>query len=256
MLFDTHAHLDDDALYPQVDEILTNAKEAGVSWINSVGSSLPSSKRNVELASKYPDQVYASIGIHPGELAADNDDQLEQLIKLARRPRVIAWGEIGLDYNYPEPPRQSQKHYFIRQIALAKEVGLPIIIHNRDSHQDMLEILRREKAGSNGGILHCFSGSYQMALECMRLGFMISFAGPLTFKNARIPVEVAKQLPLDMILIETDSPYLSPHPLRGKTNQPSHIVHTAQKLAEIKELDYQKICEITTNNAKKIFNLE
>lgn len=256
MLFDTHAHLDDEALYPDIEGVLTRAKEAGVNLINSVGCDWRSSLMNVHIADKYPNQVYASVGIHPGEVAGLTEKVLEDLFELAQSPRVVGWGEIGLDYHYPQPERDLQKKHFRSQIALAKEVGKPIIIHNRESHQDMIDILKEEKAGINGGILHCFSGSWEMAKLCMDLGFMISFAGPLTFKNARLAVDVAAKIPLDMVLVETDSPYLTPHPYRGKQNEPARVTYTAAKLAEIRNMDFERICEITTENAMRLFSIK
>ena len=255
MLFDTHAHLDDAALYSDVVNILQRAREAGIDWINSVGCDWRSSLLNVHLAEKHPDMVYASVGVHPSELRQIEENVWEKLTELAKTPRVIGWGEIGLDYHYDDTDKDLQQKYFRAQISLAKEVGKPIIIHDRDSHQDVVDILRQEHAGINGGILHCFSGSWEMAKQCLAMGFMVSFAGPLTYKNARVPVEVAAKVPLDMLLVETDSPYLTPHPFRGKTNEPARVVYTAEKLAQIRHLDYEEIAAITTANAKRIFQL-
>ena len=255
MLFDTHAHLDDAALYSDVVNILQRAREAGIDWINSVGCDWRSSLLNVHLAEKHPDMVYASVGVHPSELRQIEENVWEKLTELAKTPRVIGWGEIGLDYHYDDTDKDLQQKYFRAQISLAKEVGKPIIIHDRDSHQDVVDILRQEHAGINGGILHCFSGSWEMAKQCLAMGFMISFAGPLTYKNARVPVEVAAKVPLDMLLVETDSPYLTPHPFRGKTNEPARVVYTAEKLAQIRHLDYEEIAAITAANAKRIFQL-
>ena len=255
MLFDTHAHLDDDALFPQVEQVLARAKTAGVGFINSVGCSLSSSRRNVELAHKYPD-VYAIVGVHPSESQDMNEDAMAQLLALAKQPKVVAWGEIGLDYHYEDDtPHELQQEYFRRQIILAKEAGKPIVIHDRDANQDVMDILREMRAGENGGILHCFSGSWEMAKFCLELGFMISFAGPLTYKNARVPVEVAAKVPLDMILVETDSPYLTPQPFRGHTNEPSFVKYTAAKMAEIRGMDPERIAEITAANARRVFGL-
>ena len=255
MLFDTHAHLDDPALYPDIDNVLKRAKEAGVTLINSVGCDWRSSLLNVHLAEKHPEMIYASVGVHPSEVADIDEQVLAKLLELAKTPRVIGWGEIGLDYHYENTNKELQQKYLRLQISLAKEAGKPIIIHDRDSHQDVVDILQEEHAGINGGILHCFSGSWEMAKQCLKLGFFISFAGPLTYKNARVPVEVAGKVPLDMVLVETDSPYLTPHPFRGKTNEPARVIYTAEKLAQIRGMDYEEIAEITTANAKRIFRL-
>ena len=255
MLFDTHAHLDDPALYPDIDNVLKRAKEAGVTLINSVGCDWRSSLLNVHLAEKHPEMIYASVGVHPSEVADIDEQVLAKLLELAKTPRVIGWGEIGLDYHYENTNKELQQKYLRLQISLAKEAGKPIIIHDRDSHQDVVDILQEEHAGINGGILHCFSGSWEMAKLCLKMGFFISFAGPLTCKNARVPVEVAGKVPLDMVLVETDSPYLTPHPFRGKTNEPARVIYTAEKLAQIRGMDYEEIAEITTANAKRIFRL-
>jgi TatD DNase family protein len=255
-MFDTHAHLGDPALLPQLDAVLARAKDAGVTKINTVGYDLPSSRLALTLARQHPDLVYATVGIHPAEAEKTGVDDLAELVKLAREPRIVAWGEIGLDYYYEDgPERAAQQQLFRAQIALARDAGLPVVIHNRDAHQDVLDILREERAAINGGIMHCFSGSWEVAKAALSLGLMISFAGPLTFANARQPLEVAAQVPLDMLLIETDCPYLSPHPYRGKTNEPARVVHTAMKLAEIRQLDYWRIEEITTENARRVFRL-
>lgn len=255
MLFDTHAHLDDPALYPDIDNVLKRAKEDGVTLINSVGCDWRSSLLNVHLAEKHPEMIYASVGVHPSEVADIDEQVLAKLLELAKTPRVIGWGEIGLDYHYENTNKELQQKYLRLQISLAKEAGKPIIIHDRDSHQDVVDILQEEHAGINGGILHCFSGSWEMAKQCLKMGFFISFAGPLTYKNARVPVEVAGKVPLDMVLVETDSPYLTPHPFRGKTNEPARVIYTAEKLAQIRGMDYEEIAEITTANAKRIFRL-
>lgn len=255
MLFDTHAHLDDPALYQDIDNVLKRAKEDGVTLINSVGCDWRSSLLNVHLAEKHPEMIYASVGVHPSEVADIDEQVLAKLLELAKTPRVIGWGEIGLDYHYENTNKELQQKYLRLQISLAKEAGKPIIIHDRDSHQDVVDILQEEHAGINGGILHCFSGSWEMAKQCLKMGFFISFAGPLTYKNARVPVEVAGKVPLDMVLVETDSPYLTPHPFRGKTNEPARVIYTAEKLAQIRGMDYEEIAEITTANAKRIFRL-
>lgn len=255
-MFDTHAHLGDPALLPQLAAVVERARAAGVTKINTVGYDLPSSRLALDIAAQSAGTVYATVGIHPAEAEKIGVDDLAQLVKLARQPHVVAWGEIGLDYHYEDgPERAAQQQLFRAQIALAKEAGLPIVIHDRDAHQDVIDILREEQAGINGGIMHCFSGSWEVAKAALALGMLISFAGPLTFTNARQPVEVAAKVPLDMLLIETDCPYLSPHPFRGKTNEPARVVHTAAKLAEIRGLEYRRIEEITTDNARRLFRL-
>lgn len=256
MLFDTHAHLDEPALYPDLEGVLARAREAGVGLITTIGCDWRSSLMAVRIAEKYPAQVYAAIGVHPHEAKDLTPEQWDNLLQLAAADKVVAWGEIGLDYYYDHSPREVQRKIFRDQLAVAKQCGLPVIIHDRDAHQDVLDILKAERVGSNGGIMHCYSGSWEMAKQCLSLGFYISFAGPLTYHNAKTPLEVAARVPEDRLLVETDCPYLSPHPFRGKTNEPARVTYTAAKLAEIRGLEYERLAEITTANAKRIFNIQ
>ncbi len=253
MLYDSHAHLDDEQLYQQLPGVLQQAWDAGVKYINTVGCNWSSSLLAVRLAEKYKGNVFAAVGVHPHEATNLDDILLERLHELTLSKCTVAWGEIGLDYHYDFSPRPVQQQAFRQQIAAAKSARLPIIIHDREAHEDTLKIIREENGGVNGGVWHCYSGSWEMAKECMRLGFHISFAGPLTYKNANKLIEVARNVPLDMLLVETDSPYLSPQPLRGKTNQPSNVYYVAKKLAEIREIDLDEIAEVTTNNALNLF---
>ena len=253
MLYDTHAHLDDKRLFSDIGGVLERAKAAGVGLINTVGCDWKSSLLSVHIAEKYPELVRAVVGVHPSELGNFSGALLERLLDLAKSPLVVAWGEIGLDYHYPDTVKAAQQQAFRAQIAVAKEAGLPIVIHGRDAHQDLLRIIKAEKAGINGGVMHCFSGSWEMARECLSQGFYISFAGPLTFANAKTPVEVAARAPLDRLLVETDCPYLSPHPFRGKPNEPARVAYTAARLAEIRGLDEAELAELTTANGKALF---
>ena len=256
MLFDTHAHLDDEQLYPDIDGMLARAKEAGVGLINTIGCDWRSSLMAVRIAEKYPDQVYAAIGVHPHEAKLVTPEMLEQLVELARAEKVIAWGEIGLDYCRDHSPRDVQRRVFHEQLTAAKSCGLPVVIHDRDAHQDILEILTPEVSALSAVIMHCFSGTWEIAKKFLRLGCFLSFAGPITFHNARIPVEVANKAPLDKLLIETDCPYLAPQPYRGKTNEPCRLIYTAERLAQIRGVEYERIAEITTGNAKRAFNIQ
>lgn len=256
MLYDTHAHLDDPQLYPDLEGILQRAATAQVELINTVGCDWKSSLLALHIAEKYPQQVRAVVGVHPQQAADCDEALLARLSHLAESPLVVAWGEIGLDYHYGTETRQQQRQAFRAQINAAKQAGLPIVVHDRDSHQDILDILKSEKAATVGGVMHCFSGSWEMARECLRLGFYISFAGPLTFHNARIPVEVAERVPLDRLLVETDCPYLSPHPFRGQRNEPARVAVTAARLAEIRGVDVEQMAEITTANARTLFQIQ
>lgn len=254
MLFDTHAHLDDKRFDDDRDELIRGLPERGVSRAITPGIDVDSSKKCVDLADKY-DIVYAGVGIHPHEASKLEDNYLDQLRTMAQNKKVVAIGEIGLDYYYDFSPRDIQKQRFIEQIELAAELKLPIIIHNRDSHEDMLNILREHKDLINGGVMHCFSGSWEMAKIVLDLGLYISLAGPVTFKNAKKPVEVAKNVPLDRLLIETDSPYLTPVPYRGKRNDPGHVALVAEKIAEIRGITVEEVGRITTENALNLFKI-
>lgn len=253
MIWDTHAHLDDEVYQEDFQDVLERIKSSGISRVTNVGYDLPSSLRSVQLAQDY-DFIYAAIGIHPHNAEEFSDDVMVQLQALAQHPKVLAWGEIGLDYYRDLSPRAIQQEVFIQQIELANKAGLPIVIHDRDAHQDVLEIVKAHPP-KYGGVLHCYSGSWEMAKVLLKLGFYLSFAGPLTFKNARHTVEVARNAPIDRILAETDSPYLTPEPRRGKRNEPAYVREVVRKLAEIKELSIEEMALQTMHNAETIFKL-
>lgn len=252
MIWDTHAHLDDPAYAEDFAEVVARMKSSGISRVTNVGCDLPSSERSIKLAQDY-DFIYAAIGIHPHNATEVNNETWERLLCLAKQPKVLAWGEIGLDYYHDLAPRLVQKEIFIQQIELANESALPIVIHNRDAHQDVLEIVK-DHPPNFGGVFHCYSGSWEMAKILLNLGFYLSFAGPVTFKNARHTVEVAVNVPLDRILVETDSPYLTPEPRRGKRNEPTYVREIIEKLAQIKNLPFKDVAFQTMINAKTIFN--
>lgn len=255
MLFDSHAHLDDSKYEGEQEKIIQNAIDNGIGYILNAGVDFESSVRSIELANRY-DMVYAAIGVHPHE-AEDMDDITLSLLKgLAKKPKVVAIGEIGLDYHYDHSPRDIQRECFRRQIALAKDVDLPIVIHDREANDDVLRILKEEKAFDTGVVLHCFSGSVELARQYIKLGAYISIAGPVTFKNARKTVEVVKNIPLEYLFVETDSPYLTPIPFRGKRNEMAYVKHVAEKVAEIKGLSLAEVANETTENAKKFFGIK
>ncbi|SPF31750.1 Uncharacterized deoxyribonuclease YabD [Candidatus Desulfosporosinus infrequens] len=253
MIWDTHAHVDDPVYREDFQEVVTRLQASGISRVTNVGYDLPSSERSVQLAQDY-DFIYAAIGIHPHNAEGATAEILAKLLLLAKQPKVVAWGEIGLDYYRDLSPRAIQKEIFIQQIKLANEVGLPIVIHNRDAHQDVLEIIKAHPP-KYGGVFHCYSGSWEMAKVLLNLGFYLSFAGPVTYKNARHTVEVAAHAPLDRILVETDSPYLTPEPRRGKRNEPAYVREVVKKIAEIKNLPMEDVASQTMHNAEIIFRL-
>jgi TatD DNase family protein len=254
MLFDTHAHYYDQQYDEDREETLERAKEKGVGLILTASSDVASSIESVTLAQNH-DMIYAAVGVHPHNVIDLNNNIISALTDFASYPKVVAIGEIGLDYFYDNSPREAQKIWFAKQISLARNVKKPIIVHDRDAHEDTLSILKSENAKEVGGVLHCFTGSIEMARELMGLGFMISIAGPVTFKNANRLLDVVKLVPEDMLLIETDSPYLAPEPHRGKRNESAHVRFIAEKIAKIKGRSLDDIADITTSNAKRLFGI-
>lgn len=254
MLFDTHVHLNAEQFDEDLEEVISRAREAGVEKMVVVGFDRPTIDRAMELIEQY-EFLYASIGWHPVDAIDMKDEDLAWIEELSNHPKVVAIGEMGLDYHWDKSPKDVQKEVFRKQIHLAKKVKLPIIIHNRDATQDIVDILREEGAEEVGGIMHCFSGSPEIAQECVDMNFYISLGGPVTFKNAKKPKEVAKEIPLEKLLIETDCPYLAPHPNRGKRNEPAYVKLVAEQIAELKEVSLEEVENITTENAKKLFNI-
>ncbi len=255
MIFDTHAHYDDERFDEDRDSLLKRLHQEGISYILNASASPESLETTMELAEKYP-FVYAALGIHPHDAEKMNEDIMNKIRTLSKNDKVVAVGEIGLDYYYDNSPRDIQRYWFERQIELAKELRLPIIIHDRDAHEDTVNILKKTDVKQVGGIFHCFSGSAQMAMEMLKLNLYIAVGGAVTFKNARKTVEVVKAVPLEKLLVETDCPYLSPEPHRGKRNNSGYLVHIIRKIAEIKEISESEVAEITLMNAKKVFGLK
>ncbi|MCQ6276705.1 TatD family hydrolase [Bacillus sp. V3B] len=254
MLFDTHVHLNADQFEEDLSEVIERAIEAEVERMVVVGFDRPTIQKAIELIEAY-DFIYASIGWHPVDAIDMTDADLDWIEELSSHPKVVALGEMGLDYYWDKSPKDIQQDVLRKQIRLAKKVKLPIIIHNREATSDLVTILKEEDAQEVGGIMHCFSGSVEIAKECMEMNFYISLGGPVTFKNAKKPKEVAKEIPLDKLLIETDCPYLAPHPYRGKRNEPAYVKLVAEQIAELKEISLDEVAKKTTENAKKIFDI-
>lgn len=252
MFFDSHAHLDDRRFDGDRDEILNDLKNHGVSRIMNIGCDLSSSLRSLALAKRY-DFVYAAVGSHPDDAAHLTDGTLAMYRSLCREEKVCAIGEIGLDYHYEEPPREIQKVAFRRQLELARELAMPVIVHEREAHADAMELVR--EFSDVRGVFHCYSGALEQAKELVKRGWYIGFTGVLTFKNARKAVEVAEWLPLDRILIETDCPYMAPEPFRGRRNDSRLVPLVATKLAEIKGLDPETVGRATSENAMRLFGI-
>ena len=250
-IFDSHAHYDDDSFSEDLYELLEALPEKGISGIVNCATDTDSCRKCAEISEKY-DYVYFAAGIHPHEAEKVNDNFSEELRAYAKHPKCVAIGEIGLDYHYDFSPRDIQKDVFEKQLILAKELDLPIIIHDREAHEDTLNLLRKYNPK---GIVHCFSGSVEMAKDIVKLGMYIGLGGAVTFKNAKKPVEVASYAPLDRLVLETDCPYMTPVPFRGKRNDSSLIAITADFISELKSISSQELLDITAQNCKNIFGV-
>jgi TatD DNase family protein len=262
MLIDSHCHIDGEAFDADRDEVVQRARAAGVVAMLNVGTGDPHSeafRKTLAVAEKY-DNVFASVGVHPHDAKLYDDRAEEHLVELTRSAKVIAWGEIGLDYYYDNSPRDVQREVFRRQIRKAKELGLPIIVHSRDADEETVEVLSDEYGADDGGrapgIMHCFGGAAEMAEKLLPLGFLISFAGNVTFKKAENLREAAKVVPLDRLLVETDCPFLTPVPFRGKRNEPGYVVHTARFLADLYDMEFETLAKQTTDNFLSFFDLK
>lgn len=254
MLFDTHAHIVDSRFGTEQEAVIQRAEANGVNWILNAGADMHSSYLGVGLAEKY-DQVYAAVGIHPHDAKDAKSADYEQLAVWATHPKVVAIGEIGLDYHYDFSPREIQQAVFSHQLQMARQTGKPVIIHDREAHADVLATIKEAGAGLTG-VFHCFSGSWEMAQEVLSMGFYISIAGPVTFTNAHKLLDIAQLVPLDRLLIETDSPYLTPHPHRGKRNEPAYVRLVGEKIAHIRGIELAQLAQATTANAKRLFAIE
>lgn len=252
MFFNTHTHLNSEQLYDKRDEYIKNAIDNGVSEFVVAGYDLESSKLAVSIANEYP-FIYATVGISPNDCLNTTDDDLCLIEELLMNSKVVALGEIGLDYYWDEVPRDKQKDVFVKQINIAKKHNKPIVIHSRDAYEDTYDILKEAR---HFGIMHCYSGSLEMARRYIEIGFEISLAGPVTFKNAKVPKSVATNIDIHHLMIETDCPYLTPHPFRGKQNEPANVIYVAKEIANLKNMDIDDVGRITSFNAKKIFGIK
>ena len=253
-MIDSHAHLDEERFDEDRDELIKSLKENAISYVINPSSDMETSRRVVELSNKY-DNIFAAVGIHPHDAEGFKEEDLDELRELSKDERVVAIGEIGLDYYYDNSPRDIQKEVFRKQLELSHELDLPVIIHTRDAMGDTYDILK-EFESLVRGVMHCYTGSIEMAEKFMKLGFYISIAGPVTFKNAVNVREMAKQIPLERLLIETDSPYLAPVPNRGKRNDPTNVRYVADMLANLKEIQIDKIIEHSRENTVELFSLK
>src|SRR5690625_62581 len=255
MLFDTHVHLNARQFMKDREEVIHRAKSNGVNYMTVVGFDEETIPLAIEIAENY-ETIYAAVGWHPVDAIDFKDKHLHWLEELSAHPKVVALGEMGLDYHWDTSPKKIQEKVFREQIRLAKRLQMPIIIHNREATNDIIRILQEEKAETIGGIMHCYSGTVADVQPCLDMNFYISIGGPVTFKNAHEMKEVAKIVPLDRLLIETDAPYLAPHPHRGKRNEPAFVALVAEQIAQLKEMEYEQLCHVTTENALRFFRIK
>jgi TatD DNase family protein len=253
MLIDTHAHLEMRAFDDDRDDVIRRAEEAGIDAIVTVGTNLQDCRKAVTIAGRY-NSIYAAIGVHPHDVKGIDEKTYHLIRKMAGQPKVVAYGEIGLDFFRNRSPRNDQIRCFGEQLELAAELDLPVIIHDREAHGETLKMLAGWK-GRKGGIVHCFSGDTAMARKCVEMGFYISIPGPVTYPKSEKLLEVVRQVPLCRLLVETDAPYLSPHPRRGQRNEPAYVVYTATKIAETRGLPLEEVAEATSRNARAVFGI-
>lgn len=253
-LIDTHSHYNDEKFDNDRDEVIQNITNSGITTIINAGYGLESSKRAIEIANNY-DFMYATVGVSPNDIENLENNYIEQIKEMAKEQKVIAIGEIGLDYYWNKENKETQKEIFIKQVELANQLGLPIVIHTRDAVMDTIDILKNKVNCNKKGVFHCCPLNTELIKEGLKLGFYISFAGPITFKNSKNAEEIVKMVPIDRILIETDSPYLSPEPVRGTRNDSRNIKYIAQKIAQIKNMPIENIAEQIQKNAKTIFKI-
>ena len=254
MLIDTHVHLNADQYEEDLQQVIDRALKAGIDRMIVIGFDEKTIKRTMELIEQY-DFVYGVIGWHPVDAIDFTDDYYDWIKELAAHDKIVAIGEMGLDYHWDKSPKDVQKEVFRRQITLAKELKKPIVIHNREATQDVVDILKEENAAEVGGVMHSFSGSTEICDEILKMNFIISLGGPVTFKNAKQPKEVAQHVPLDKLIVETDAPYLTPHPYRGKRNEPAYVKLVAEQIAELRGISYETLAKATTQNAERLFRL-
>ena len=255
MIIDSHAHYDDEAFEEDRETLLNSFHENGIEYVINSSASMESVKSTLELMEKFP-FIYGTLGIHPNDAAELNEEKFKWLKEQYQKDKVVAVGEIGLDYYWDEPDASIQKEWFSRQMELAREIKLPIVVHSRDAAKDTLDMLKAHHAGEIGGEIHCFSYGVEMAREFLNMGFYIGVGGIVTFKNAKKLVEVVEYMPLDRILLETDCPYLAPTPNRGQRNTSLNLTYIAKEIANIKGIDYDEVVAVTSQNTKTLFQIK
>lgn len=254
MIFDTHAHYDDAAFDEDRDSLLKSLPEHGIEAVVNIGASIQTTKNTLELTRLYP-FVYGAVGVHPSETEELNENLMVWLEEAAKQPKILAIGEIGLDYHWDEPGKEVQKHWFERQLELAKKVNLPVVIHSRDAAKDTLDMVKAWNPGGTGGVIHCFSYGVEMAREYLNMGFYLGIGGVLTFSNAKKLKEVVEYMPLDRLVLETDCPYLSPVPYRGKRNSSLHLPWVVEAVSQIRKISAEEVIAVTAQNAKNMYRM-
>jgi TatD DNase family protein len=254
MIFETHAHYDDEAFDEDRDSLLNSLYEAGIEYVVNVGAGIETTKKTLDLTERYP-FVYGAVGVHPSETAELNVDNFKWLRETAKKPKVVAIGEIGLDYYWDTPDRQIQKEWFLRQMELALELKLPAIIHSRDAAADTYDMIKAANLKLTGGVIHCFSYEKEMAKNYLNMGFYLGIGGVVTFKNARKLKEVVEYAPIEQLVLETDCPYLAPEPNRGKRNSSLNLTYVAKEIARLKDMAYEEVISITEENAKRMYGI-
>ncbi|MBE7023689.1 MAG: TatD family deoxyribonuclease [Ruminococcaceae bacterium] len=251
-LYDTHAHLDDSMFDKDRDAVIHKIQNSNVGLLNNIAADMESSRFSIKLAEEY-DFIYATVGVHPSDVLSMTNHDIDELRKLSKHPKVVAIGEIGLDYHYDDADPDLQKYWFREQLDLARDLNMPVVIHDRDSKGECLSILKEKNISR--GVVHCFSGSAETAKEILKMGMHISFTGVVTFKNARRAIEALKVIPIERLLIETDSPYMAPEPFRGQRNDSSFVYRVAEKISEVKEIPLEDVIRITCENGMKLFGI-
>ena len=254
MIFESHAHYDDEAFDEDRETLLASMQENGIEYIINVGADLASTGRSIALAERYP-FIYAAVGVHPDGVGELNEENFQWLREQCAHPKAVAVGEIGLDYYWDEPDREIQKKWFVRQLSIAKDTGLPVVIHSRDAAKDTMDIIKAEHKGTTGGVIHCFSYGVDQAREYLDMGYFLGIGGVLTFKNAKKLKEVAEYAPMDRLVLETDCPYLTPVPYRGKRNSSLYLSYVAEALAELKGMEKDEVIRVTAENARRLYRL-
>lgn len=255
MIFDSHAHYDDRQFDEDREEVLAHLKDAGVERVVNISNGWDDMLRSFALVEKYP-FMYGTAGIHPCKVSDLNEERLEELRKYCHRDKIVAVGEIGLDYYWMSDPKEVQKEWFIRQLRLAKEENLPVVIHSRDAAQDTFDIMKAEHAGTTGGVIHCYSGSLEMAREYVKIGYYLGIGGVVTFKNSKVLKKVAAEIPLERIVVETDCPYLAPTPHRGKRNSSAYLPLVINEIASLRNIPPEEVERVTYDNACRLYGLQ